>query len=97
MLHTLRGRLSLSRALRFLYFWSRARPGSLRTGAPASLLRPSERPTRRAFVLPDSPGPMVYAPPDRGFSDSFCENSYETQGIFTGVEIIMRVGLVHPV
>jgi|SRR5215217_3376778 len=37
--------------------------GVLAHGAPASLLRPSERPTRRAFVLPDSPGPMGYAPP----------------------------------
>ena len=67
--------------------------GSSGTLQPACPGRPSGR---RAFVLPDSPGPMGYAPPDRGFSDSFCETSYETQRIFTGFEIIMRVGLVHP-
>jgi hypothetical protein len=29
MMHALRGQLSLSRALRFLYFWPRARPESV--------------------------------------------------------------------
>jgi hypothetical protein len=48
------------------------RPGSLHTGAPASLLRPSERPTRRAFVLPVSPGPTGVGVPDQGAAVSRC-------------------------